>query len=601
MIVIGYNGFTKSADYFGRLYQSTGIDRHIVMGHDAAVAVIVDDELVCAVEEERLNREKKTSAFPINAFRWALETSEIAFERVDKFAFPWSFSADVANEMIRDIVATDLGIEEKFEQLHKFGQLYSGLLVKDAIRADFENRTGCQIPDEKLMLVPHHFAHLMCGYYLSGWSDTAFLVSDGRAERHSSIMGEVRNGEIHVFEEGTIGANDSVALLFGAITRYLGFTPNNDEYKVMGLSAFAPPQARNPLLEHVVTLSEGGRYSLALANDLANDPRGIGAYYPLLDQIFGGREGEREELPFRAKVARAAQEMIEVVTVHQIHALEKRTNLPRLVFEGGLALNCVNNTRMLEESRFTDMKVSFGASDPGVAIGAAVYASHRLGRKYHRATSPYLGPAYDDEAIRITLADYTDRIEWTELDQDSVANETAKLLCRKVVVGWFQGCTEYGPRALGNRSILANPSFADIKDIINTKVKHREPFRPFAPVVLETEASRIFELGKKRSSPYMTFVFPVKQEYRRTIPGACHVDGTSRIQTITERDNAKLAALLQKFTELSGVPCLINTSFNIAGEPIVSSPDDALRCFLKTEIDYLVIGRFLIMKSAAEG
>jgi carbamoyltransferase len=591
VIVLGYNGFSKGADLFARHYRATGIDRHMLFGHDAGAAVLVDGELVAAVEEERLNREKKTSAFPVGAIRWVLDAAGVGLADVDAFAFSWRFSADVMNRMLDEIVGGDAGIERKFARLRRLDDIYANMFGEEAIRADFLAHTGHRMGPEQLVLVPHHLAHLMCGYHLSGGGDTAFLVSDGRAEWLSAIMGEVRDGKIRIFDDVTVESRNSLAMLFGVVTRYLGFVPNNDEYKVMGLAGYAPPAPDNPFLDHVVTLHENGTYTIA------HDPRAIRAYYALFDRIFGGDPGTREDFAFRVRVARAAQDMIEAVTAHQLRALAARSDLPRLVFEGGLALNCVNNTKLLEGSRFERMDVSYGASDPGVAIGAACHAAHQAGERVRAGASPYLGPAYTGETIAATLEKYAGRIAWRELAPEAVAAETAELLRDKNVVGWFQGRTEYGPRALGNRSILANPRFPDIKDIINTRIKHREPFRPFAPVVLDDVAPRVFEMGKKRSSPYMTFVFPVRAEYAGLIPGACHVDGTARIQTTNDQDNPELARLLRIFTERTGVPCLINTSFNIAGEPIVCAPSDAVECFLKTEMDYLVLGRYLVTKS----
>lgn len=591
MIVLGFNGFSKGADLFGRYYRATGIDRHMLYGHDSGAAVLVDGELVAAVEEERLNREKKTSKFPINAIQWCLKTAGITYEDVDKFSFSWRFSADVMNQMINEICVADTAIDKKFTRLRRLDDIYSNMFSQDAVLNDFAEYTGYRLDPDKLVLTPHHLAHLMCGHYLSGGRDTAFLVSDGRAEHLSSIVGEIRDGEIKVRESSGIDSGNSLATLFGVLTRYLGFVPNNDEYKVMGLTGYGSPSAANPLLEHVIKLGPDGTYTTAY------DPRAVRAYYALFDRIFDTTPEGREDFDFRVRVARAAQEMVEVVTAHQIAALESASDATRLVFEGGLALNCVNNTKLLEGSRFDEMDVSFGASDPGVAIGAAFYAAHTSGEPPIPPETPYLGPSYDDDTILDTLKRYADRgVTWRVLEPGEVAAETAALLAEKTVVGWFQGRTEYGPRALGNRSILANPKFPDIKDIINLRIKHREPFRPFAPVVLEDIAPTVFEMGKKRSSPYMTFVFPVKPEYVERIPGACHVDGTSRIQTVTEQGNPELAELLTKFTGLTGIPCLINTSFNIAGEPIVCAPADAVECFLKTEMDYLVLGRFLVAK-----
>lgn len=297
--------------------------------------------------------------------------------------------------------------------------------------------------------------------------------------------------------------------------------------------------------------------------------------------------------------------MLNVATAHHVRHLEKRTDLDRLLFEGGVALNCLNNTPLFEGSRFTDMQVSFGASDTGITIGAAAHAwlddpgtgPEDILAAASAPVTPYLGPAYDEAAIEEALEGFAGRVTVSRLDDDEIVEQVARLLTRKVVIGWFEGRVEHGPRALGHRSILANPGFGDIKDIINTRVKHREPFRPFAPLVLEERAPEIFEMGRKTSSPYMTFVFPVREEWRDRIPGAVHVDGTSRVQTLTDEGTPRLTALLRRFTELTGTPCLINTSFNVAGEPIVCSPTDALNCFLGTEIDHLILGNHLITKN----
>ncbi|MFG2650623.1 carbamoyltransferase [Streptomyces sp. NPDC048436] len=590
MIVLGYNGFTRGAELFGRLYGATGVGRNLLVGHDAAAALMVDGEVVAAVEEEQLSRVKKTSDFPANAIAWCLDSAGVELDQVDVVAFPWRFSPTVAEEMMARICDGDLPVAAKFDALRRTGELYTDMLSREAVYGDFVQRTGYELDPNKLALVPHHLAHLMCGAYLAGGGDAAFLVSDGRAETLSSVMGELRDGVVRVFDEGTVDMASSLGVAYGRITRYLGFVPNNDEYKVMGMAAYGPPPLHNPLLEQVVRLHENGSYTISI-------PADVRAYYALFDALFCGDSEKREEFDFRVKVAGLAQHMVEAVTAHQLRSLTAASSLDTLLFEGGLALNCVANTKMLERSPFTGMEVSFGASDPGVAIGAAVYAAGLRNRPADAVTTPYLGPSYDERQTLDTLAQYADRVEWREeADVTSVADRTAELLAEKNVVGWFQGRTEFGPRALGNRSILANPAFPDIKDIINLRVKHREPFRPFAPVILASEAPRVFEMGKKTSSPYMTFVFPVREEYQERIPGACHVDGTARVQTVDERQNPALARLLRAFTARTDVPCLLNTSFNVAGEPIVCSPRDALECFLATEIDYLVIDRFVVTK-----
>ncbi|MFD9905130.1 carbamoyltransferase [Streptomyces sp. NPDC059063] len=593
MIVLGYNGFTKGAELFGRLYGATGIARNLLVGHDAAAALSIDGEVVAAVEEERLSRVKKTADFPVNAIDWCLDSAGVSLDQVDVFAFPWRFSETVAEEMMAQICDGGLPVAAKFDALRRLGELHTDMLSREAVYSDFVQRTGHELDPNKLVLVPHHLAHLMCGAYLAGGGDAAFLVSDGRAETLSAVMGELRDGVVRLFDDSAVDMTSSLGVAYGRITRYLGFVPNNDEYKVMGLAAYGPPPRHNPLLEHAVRLHENGSYTLSI-------PKDPDAYYALFDGLFGGDSEKREEFDFRVKVAGLAQHMVEAVTAHQLRTLTAASSLDTLLFEGGLALNCVANTKMLERSTFTGMEVSFGASDPGVAIGAAVYAAGLRNRPADAVTTPYLGPSYDEGQVLDALAQYADRVTWQEEpDAAAVAERTAGLLAEKNVVGWFQGRTEFGPRALGNRSILANPAFPDIKDIINLRVKHREPFRPFAPVVLASQAPRVFEMGKKTSSPYMTFVFPVRKEYQERIPGACHVDGTARVQTVDERQNPRLAELLRAFTARTDVPCLLNTSFNVAGEPIVCSPRDALECFLATEIDYLVIDRFVVTKKGS--
>ncbi|MER7491485.1 carbamoyltransferase C-terminal domain-containing protein [Streptomyces pharetrae] len=595
MIVLGCNGFTRGAEIFADKFGAVGTEKHYILGHDAGAALLVDGKLVAAVEEERLNREKKTSDFPINAVQWCLEKAGIEFSEIDLIAIPWNFSNEVFDATMHDLASAPLPPMEKVDRLARIGELFDKALGREAILADFAARTGFTPDPEKVVFVQHHLAHAMTGYYMAGMKDTAFLISDGRAELFSSLTGEIRDGKIRVFEESIISANDSLGNLFASITRFLGFVPNNDEYKVMGLSGFAEAPSPNPFLEHIVQLHEGGRYSLVRPHDLEN-PR---CFDGLFEQCFGPFQ---DTLEYKANIAAAAQEMLTAVTSHQLRALESRTDLNHLLFEGGLALNCVNNTQLLEGSRFEDMSVSFGASDTGVVIGAAVHAwanhpDNTAEVKYADTVTPYLGPEYDEATIESTLREFGGRVEYTRIPDGEVADQVAKLLTEKVVIGWFQGRLEHGPRALGHRSILANPKFPDIKDVINTRVKHREPFRPFAPIVLESDAEKIFEMGRKKRSPYMTFVFPVRPEYHNVIPGATHVDGTSRVQTITDEDTPLLATLLRRFTALTDVPCLINTSFNVAGEPIVCSPADALNCFLGTEIDYLVLGNYLVTKT----
>lgn len=597
MIVLGSNGFSRVSEFFSERLGATGVNKHYLLGHDAAAALLIDGRLVAAVEEERLNREKKTTDFPTNAIDWCLREAGITFEDVDLFAFPWNWSAQVRGEIVDGIRASPLPEAAKDRLVDTMADLFDQIVSPEAMLADFEARTGHHPDPAKVRFVPHHLAHATTGYYLAGMKDAAFLVSDGRAERFSTLTGEIRDGRITVFEDTVTGSEYSMGTLFSAITRFLGFVPNNDEYKVMGLAGYTAPPTPNPFVDRLLRLHDDGRYSFAKPLQTDN----VRSHDALFEEYFGPFE---DTLAYKARVAAAAQQMLNVATAHQVRHLERRTELDRLLFEGGVALNCLNNTPMFEGSRFEDMQVSFGASDTGITIGAAAHAwlNHPDTdpadvRAASAPVSPYLGPSYDEAAIEAALQEFAGRVVVSRLEDDEVVEQVAQLLTQKVVIGWFEGRVEHGPRALGHRSILANPGFDDIKDIINTRVKHREPFRPFAPLVLEEQAPKIFEMGRKTSSPYMTFVFPVREEYRDRIPGAVHVDGTSRIQTLTDEGTPRLTALLRRFTDLTDTPCLINTSFNVAGEPIVCTPTDALNCFLGTEIDYLVLGNHLITKT----
>lgn len=594
MIVVGYNGFPRAAERFASLYGRTGIDRNRLLGHDAAASVFVDGKLVAAVEEERLSRAKRTSAMPVGALRFCLEQAGITAADVDLFAFAWCFDDEVMRRLVRETIDRPTSIGDTFDQLGRLATLHQDVIAPETVRRDLEATLGEEVGPERLLLVPHHTAHLMCGYYLSGGGDTAFLISDGRAECCSSIAGHVTNRTITMFEDMEVGIGDSLAQLYSKVTRYLGFVPNNDEYKVMGLAAFGPkrPLTPNPLFEAgVVQLREHGRYTVDVDNVLHDKQ----TYYALFDELFGF-SAPPVEFDAMARVAASVQDVVERVTAHQLDELRARTDHSRVLLEGGLALNCVNNTRLADRGAFSDVRVSFGASDPGVAIGAGFLPFFQEGTEPVAAGSPYLGPEFCDEDIAAQLRSRSDALTWTEYDEDDLLSVVVELLRGPAVVGWFQGRTEYGPRALGNRSILANPRFPQIQDIVNSRVKKRELFRPFAPVILEDRASEVFDLGDRTGSPYMTMAFSVRPAFSDAIPGALHVDGTSRIQTVSSQQNPRLASLLKRLGEEDGLPCLINTSFNVAGEPIVSSPGDAVQCFMGTEIDALVLGNTLVRK-----
>lgn len=584
MIVLGYNGFSKSAAFFDAYFGSRGTDRHLLMGHDAGAALFKDGILTAAVEEERFDRIKKSSDFPRQAIDHCLRHAGVAVDDIDLIAVPWDCGEQWISAIVSHLFAGHGPLGSKIDLYEKLKTLYFQVASHEAVMEDFNRRMGTDFGAERFLFVPHHLAHMAGGYFVGGCRDSAFLVTDGRGEAYSAILGEIDRDHFDVFDHVSI--QNSIGILYRNFTRYLGFTPNSDEYKVMALASFVkePPVFEQ---DDFIELLPEGRYRIKVPDD--ND--GHTDYYRFFAERFGAPDGETAK-----RMAWVAQHLTEVATWHQVDHLQARSRYDHLYIDGGVALNCVNNGKLLARSRFKDAHVGFAASDTGVAIGAAAYVLHQQKALAPSPITPYLGPEYTAETMRAALAEKADQIEFRELAEEELLAEVSAQLLDKQIVGWFQGRMESGPRALGNRSILASPHFSDMKDIINAKVKYREPFRPFAGVMVESAAADYFELGKKGTSPYMTFVFDVKPHQRQKVLSALHVDDTSRLQTVNEQQNPKLYRLLQVFGERSGTPCLINTSFNVAGEPIVCSPRDAVRTFLNSGIDVLVMGNYIAHK-----
>lgn len=568
MIVLGYNGFARSAALFEEAWSRDGRDRHRVLGHDAGAALVRDGRVVAAVEEERLTRERKTSDFPRRSIDWCFSQAGIGVEDVDLFAFPWRFDAE-------QLGAETAGLDEMVSQ---------GVLLAE-LSAALEH----PVDPERLVLVPHHEAHVACGAALAGADTAAFLVSDGRGETTSSVMGKVAHDGITVLPEYTIPLEDSLGMLYSKVTRYLGLTPNSDEYKVMALAAFTEPPSVNPVLEELLRLEEGGRYSLAVKHGRGRDAR----WDEALEQTFA-TYGPRDDFEFQVRVAAAVQDALEVATAHRLKALRMVTGPQDLLLEGGVALNCRNNARIAAESGFPRVHVSYAASDSGVALGAAIACA---GGTTTSGVGPYLGPEITAQGAEAVLVNGWPGDRWGRSGSDAeLCERVAKRLAGGAVVGWAQGRMELGPRALGNRSVLADPSHPGMKDRINASVKNRESYRPFAPVVRAEMAHEVFELDPSRELPYMTFTVAVRPGYRKLLEAATHVDGTARVQTVRQQQNPRLWSLLGEFERQTGVPCLVNTSFNVAGEPIVCTAEEALSCFTGTDIDALVLDRCLAWK-----
>ncbi len=594
MIILGYNGLNKSKSYFAHHFNRRGIDRNRVLGHDASAALFVDGKLIAMAEEERFTREKKTAAFPIKSINFCLKSAKISINQVDLIAFPWDFNEKLVTQQFIEILSGPQPLEEKLNSLEKQQKLYLELSRHEAIIQEFNELMSTEFKKEKFIFVPHHISHLMSGYFCAQYKDAAFFISDGRSEHLSSIMGEISRDGFHIINDASVPIKDSLGLLYGKFTRFLGFVPNNDEYKIMGLASYGNRQRFKHLIQNIIQLKPNGAYTLNLPSTFADTDE----YYSNLIEYFGYTNENRNNESLKRDIASFIQLLLETATLHQIHHLESQTRFNELIFDGGVALNCVNNSHILKNSRFHDLHVSFAANDAGICIGAAFYCLYQQKMFVDQKITPYLGPEYDAENIQAALKEFNTQVRFEALTDAELYSRTANTLRDKCIIAWFQGRMEFGPRALGNRSILADPTYADIQDIINIKVKKRETFRPFAPIILDSYFKDYFKVDKKQSSDYMTFTFQINKKYEKAIPGVVHTDGTSRVQTVSKQKNARLYSLLQKFHEAFGIPCLINTSFNVQGEPIVCSPKDAIRCFLGTEIDFLVLGNYWVEKSS---
>ncbi|MCI5164717.1 MAG: carbamoyltransferase [Candidatus Electrothrix sp. GM3_4] len=588
MIVLSFNGFSNAATCHDIYFGMNGIDRNRVIGHDAAAALFIDGKLIAAAEEERFSRVKKTSAFPENAIEFCLKQANVTLHDIDIIAFPWDISEDIFTDMLTGVLSQSISLAKKLEVSDKLKSLYYHLFSHDCIIQDFNCHMKTDFTADQFSFVPHHFAHALTGFLVSGMHKSAILVTDGRGETSSAIMGEISKKSFNVLDESIISISNSIGLLYRKFTRYLGFMPNNDEYKVMALGTFA----KSPSVYDVdkfMELLPHGQIKLKIPGYTGSGDDIY--YYRFFDDYFGSKSEKRDYA-----MAYFVQHMAEMAISHQINYLQEKTDADILLMEGGVALNCVNNSKILVNSRFKNVYVSFSASDSGTVIGAGLYPFYQQKIFDKTPITPYLGPSFEEDEILTALNSKAEQIEFSRLDWNDLCDEVTAHLINKKIIGWFQDRMEFGPRALGNRSILANPAFPDMKDIINAKVKYREAFRPFAGVILDTEADNYFEMGKKKNTPFMTFVFKAKPEAYDKLPGAVHVDNTSRLQTVIAKQNPKLHGLIANFFKKTGLPCLINTSFNVQGEPVVCKPLDAINCFLNSGIDILVVENYLVTK-----
>jgi carbamoyltransferase len=533
--------------------------------HDPAAALIVDGAIIAAAEEERFSRRKhgkdpvafSTWEQPEAAARWCLEFAAIPPSELDAVAYSYDPSLAPVSENV---------VDQQWEPLRT---LY-------AVRAPLFLRTVLSgLDPECVRFVPHHVAHAASAYLCAPFTRAAVMVLDGRGERSSYLAGHAVDGDLHVLRR--VELPSSLGIVYEEVTDHLGFRRSSDEYKVMALAAYGEPTFVDTLRRFVSATDTGGFRTASIPWSDLCPPRAP-------DEPWDARH---------ADLAASVQAILESVELSLARWLHAQTNERALVMAGGVALNCVANSKLWDQGPFDSLWVQPAAGDAGTALGAALATAHDLGDEIEPFAGADLGRGFDDATVEQTLRGAA--MPYSR--PDDLAAEVADVLAGNGIVGWFQGRSEWGPRALGHRSLLANPAHAANLELLND-VKGREQFRPVAPMVLEEQAAAIFD--GPLPSPYMLFTHRVRPAWRARIPAVVHVDGTARIQTVHRGREPLMAAVLDHFERRTGVPVLVNTSFNTAGRPIVDSPRDALECFATSPMDALAMGSFLIRRVAMQ-
>ena len=579
--------------------------------HDSAAALVDDGRIVAAAQEERFTREKHDSGYPTNAVAYCLDQAGIALGEIDQIAFydkPFlkferlleTYIAFAPRGFRSFYMAVPVWIREK-------------LFQKDLLRRELKKRAPDVDWNAKLLFAEHHQSHAASAFYPSPFRDAVVLTMDGVGEWATTSVGIGCGNELEMARE--IHFPHSLGLLYSAFTFYTGFKVNSGEYKVMGLAPYGDPKYASTILDHLIDLKQDGTFRLDLS--YFDYCTGLKMTNGKFDSLFGGPPRKLDE-PLTQQhmdLAASVQAVVEKAVLRLTRSLRDETGIPYLCLAGGVALNCVANGKVLRDGRFEDIWIQPAAGDAGGALGAALAASHRLfdAPRYCEVgdamRGALLGPAFDQAAIRHALDSAGAHYE--VLSDKALIDATVSALADGKAVGWFQGRMEFGPRALGNRSILADARLPTMQKTLNLKVKHRESFRPFAPSVLREDVSDWFDLAC--DSPYMLLVADVTSKRRKRvaetlfgidrlnaphsdIPAVTHVDYSARIQTVHRETNPRYHALLKAFKATTDCPVIVNTSFNVRGEPIVCTPADAFRCFMGTDIDCLAIGNCFLKK-----
>jgi carbamoyltransferase len=577
--------------------------------HDSAACLLRDGEIVAAAQEERFTRKKGDPAFPKHAVDYCLKAAQIDMADVEHVGF-----YDKPLLKFERILESYLGVTPRgFGQFVKAGPVW----MKDKLFLDQNLRDELVGFEGKILYSEHHESHAASAFFPSPFREAAIVTLDGVGEWATAAYGVGRGNDIELLKE--LRYPDSLGLLYSAFTYFTGFKVNSGEYKVMGLAPYGRPKYVSKIYEHLIDLKEDG--SFRMNQEYFNYLTGLTMTNGAFEKLFDGpaREPESKLTQREMDLARSVQEVCEEVMLRMVRAAHRETGLDRLCLAGGVALNCVGNGRILRDGPFKEIWIQPAAGDAGGALGVAQLIWHRyagqprVGVGRDQMKGAYLGPQFSDAEIEAFLD--SQGAVYQRFDRDDLMREVAGILADEKIVGWFNGRMEFGPRALGNRSILGDPRSVRMQADMNIKIKFREGFRPFAPSVLRDRVSEYFELDC--DSPYMLLVAPVARDRRipltreqqslwgidllnvpkSDIPAVTHVDYSARVQTVSHDTNPDYYDLISEFERQTGCGVVVNTSFNVRGEPIVCTPEDAHRCFMRTHIDFLVLGNYVLDKT----
>lgn len=550
-------------------------DYRILQGYDSAAALICDGQIAAAAAQERFSRQKHTGAFPGDAVRYCLAEAGLGIQDIDEIAFGFDYLP------YREIYCID-PISEK---------LYSRVLSREVLVGHVQKEFP-DYPGDRVHLVNHHLAHAASAYLTSGWDECLVFVNDAMGEVQSSTIYEAQHGDIKKLRE--ISASHSIGILYSLITLHLGFDFNSDEYKIMGLAPYGCPQHYRAFFNEVVQLLDNGSIRIPILG--LNRTREERENYTatrryLAENLIPERSPNSEITDQHRDVAAALQECLERAVLHVCSHFQRATGLRRLALAGGVALNCTANGKLVRSGLFDEVYVQPVAGDDGVALGAALHRASLAGNvRNRRLPVPLFGPSYCNGQVDGAIREFLDRVEVLRFDRlEDTCAHAAALIAAGHVIAWFRGRMEYGPRALGSRSILADPGHSEMRDRINAMVKKREAFRPFAPAVSTEEVHRWFEVPSGTELPYMITTVDVREEFRSTLPAITHVNGSARVQTVSAQDNPDFHSLLKSVGKTTGREMVLNTSFNVKGQPIVNTPREAIETFLGTGIEFLFL------------